>query len=484
MNHHRALFLVTLVAGCHCSACSVALGPGYTIEKQQIDVQFVPAPEPQLRLNAVYQLRNTGNQPLAALELRLPGRQRFRFVDPRARWDRQEVRLDPSPTNPRNNVLLFPKLWAVSTAHSLHLSVVYEPPEGEGETLSFSTDAFFLPAQGWSPELLPARGLLATGGSPPKNWDLFVRVPDGFLVHPSGRIKGRKLHSGEQIIHAVQQPGDGYPFLIAGKFKATQFHAADEIFNLWTRSPQNVNALREPGAALTRAIRAYESMFGVRPQGANQFWFVECPALRGCFTATTSNYAKLISGENTRATAEMASADTVMLDLSAGVPQIAAEAAPSLAASWLGYGENPGYFEQVPPLSALPAFAAFRAREAVEGTSARAQTIRRLLQEVPAVSTPGADEDTVLRAKSVLFFYGLQDHYGEKAFGSALRHILEARRGTTFDLDDLISALEQEAHQNAAEFVRLWMKHPGVPADFRARYESPSARLLNSKETP
>jgi aminopeptidase N len=61
--------------------------------------------------------------------------------------------------------------------------------------------------------------------------------------------------------------------------------------------------------------------------------------------------------------------------------------------------------------------------------------------------------------------------------------MLEARRGGGFDLDDLIAAFEQETHQNVAQFVRLWMKHPGVPADFRARYEGPAASALTLKET-
>jgi len=35
----------------------------------------------------------------------------------------------------------------------------------------------------------------------------------------------------------------------------------------------------------------------------------------------------------------------------------------------------------------------------------------------------------------------------------------------------LIAAFDQETHQSAAEFVRLWMKRPGVPEEFRARYQ-------------
>jgi hypothetical protein len=172
-----------------------------------------------------------------------------------------------------------------------------------------------------------------------------------------------------------------------------------------------------------------------------------------------------------------------MVDRTGGALEIAA-AAPSLAASWLGYGQNPGFFEQAPPLSALPAFAASRGREAVEGPRVRAQIVRRLLRVIPADPEPRQPEvDDVLRAKSLLFFYGLQDRYGQPVFSAALSHMLEARRGGGFDLDDLIAAFEQETHQNVAQFVRLWMKHSGVPADFRARYEGPAASALTLKET-
>jgi aminopeptidase N len=69
----------------------------------------------------------------------------------------------------------------------------------------------------------------------------------------------------------------------------------------------------------------------------------------------------------------------------------------------------------------------------------------------------------------------LQDRYGEDAFDKALTRMLDARRGGGFNLDDLIAAFEQQVHQNVAEFVRHWMKRPGVPEDFRARYESAPA---------
>jgi hypothetical protein len=460
--------------------CTAAFGPGYTIVQQQITVQFVPSPQPVIRLEGIYQLKNTGNQPLTSLELRLPGR-RFRFSDPAAVWDKTAVNFTPSPDNPRNVVLNLPQPWTVSAKHTLRLTAEHQRPGPNENGLSFTPDAFFLPAQGWSPELLPARGIFATGGVPPKAWNLIVRIPGNFLVHTSGQTKKQSAknssNAAERTIHVKQTSQDGYPFIIAGHYIAGTLAAGQETVNLWTRSPQNPEALRQPSEALARTIQAYDATFGTRPKDSHQLWIVECPDLPGCFTGTTSNFVRLTSGENEKPSAEMASQDTAMVDLTGGAPEIAA-AAPSLASSWLGYGQNPGFFEQTPPLYALPAFAASRGREAVEGVQIRAQIIRRLLRVIPANSPAHQPEaDDVLRAKSVLFFYGLQDRYGQQVFSTALSHMLEARRGGGFDLDDLIAAFEQETHQNVAEFVRFWMKHAGVPQDFRVRYENPSASL-------
>jgi hypothetical protein len=173
----------------------------------------------------------------------------------------------------------------------------------------------------------------------------------------------------------------------------------------------------------------------------------------------------------------------LIVDLSRGLPKLAVAAAPSLASSWLGYAQNPGYFEQEPPLSALPAFAASVGQEAATGADSRVETIRRALQLIPEKAAAHRPEDTtVMRAKSLLFFYALQDRYGREVFRKAISHMLYARRERGFELSDLIAALDQESHQSAAEFVRLWMKRPGVPEEFRARYKETAAATAKARE--
>src|SRR5271156_4928433 len=101
------LFLAALAAALCAAACTAAFGPGYTIEKQEMEVRFTADSQPVIHIDSAYRLRNDGNQPLDSIELRLPGRQRFNFTDPHAAWDGHSLSIETSPDNPRNVLLNF-----------------------------------------------------------------------------------------------------------------------------------------------------------------------------------------------------------------------------------------------------------------------------------------------------------------------------------------------------------------------------------------
>jgi hypothetical protein len=486
---HSRFLLASLhaAAALWVTSCVAPLGPGYTIEKQQIHVQFVPVPAPRIRIEADYQLKNIGNQPLTELEMRLPVRRRFHYGEARATWDGAALAITSSAENPRNSLASFSQTWTVSARHTLHFSYEFAPAEPSETALGFAEDAFFLPAQGWSPELLPARGTFATGGVPPKKWELSARVPAGFLIHMSGAQVKTSRKGEEWTVRATQGVQDQHPFLIAGRYASAEIDTRNEKVFLWTRKPQNVASLGPVSDALGRTIQVYNSEFGNRSKESFPTWIVECPVAAGCFTNLNGPVGRLLEeeGEGEEPTsAEMVSLDTMVVDLSVGTPKVAAAVAPSLASSWLDYAQNPGFYGQEPPLSAFPAFAAAIGREAAEGADLRSETIRRVLRLIPEKSAAHHLEDrTVLRAKSFLFFYALQDRYGREVFRNSVRHMLYARRERGLELSDLIAAFEQETHQNVAEFVRLWMKRPGVPDEFRARYGETAAAPQPSKET-
>jgi len=87
---------------------------------------------------------------------------------------------------------------------------------------------------------------------------------------------------------------------------------------------------------------AYESAFGARSKDTYTTWIVECPITAGCFTNLNATTAELLGEEKEPLSAETVSPDTLMVDLSGGMPKLVAAATPSLAASWLGYAHNPG----------------------------------------------------------------------------------------------------------------------------------------------
>ncbi|HET9994676.1 MAG TPA: hypothetical protein VFQ18_04665, partial [Candidatus Acidoferrum sp.] len=268
----------------------------------------------------------------------------------------------------------------------------------------------------------------------------------------------------------MQRREDHYPFVVAGLYKESPLDADKEKVFLWTRPQQDAAQLHQSADALVRAIKAYDATFGSRGQNSSPLWLVECPIVAGCFATADSSYANLLSAKPGEVSSELAANDTSMIDFSGGPSELAV-AAPSLAASWLGYGKNPGFYQQQPPLSALPAFASALGQEAIGGPSVRTETIRRALRMIPSSAEAHTlENDDVLRAKSFLFFYALQERFGRDVFSRAISHMLSARRERGFNLSDLIAAVEQESNQNVAQFVRLWMKHPGVPEEFRERY--------------
>jgi len=486
-------FLFFVASWSFVAGCTSSLGPGYIINKQDIDVHFDPGPPPHIAIKSSYELTNNGTHPLSVLELRLPGKRRFKSSNIELTWDGQALNTEPSPDNPRNALLKLPHPWTLSGRHSLHIAMDLETPgPGESSFLGFTPDAFFLPAHGWAPELLPARGIFATGGVPPDKWNLTLHVPNGFVVHTSGdKIKTSK-HGEETTVQARQRIVDIYPYVIAGRYVSKQIGSDRQKIYLWTRKQQDPGDIRAVSDSLIKTLGNYNLVFGARSvaeppagflgrhhkpgQNGLPLWLAECPVTPGCFTERNPLNAQVLGTKDEVRSGEMITLDSAVIDPGPGLKKMALATAPALAASWLGYGQNPGFFEQNPPLSAFPLFAAAVGDEALNGAAARMETIRRALALVPKNISPSAKEDhATLQAKSFLFFYALQDRYGQETFRKAVRHMLDSRRNSGFNLDDLIAAFDQEAHGNTAAFVRLWMKHPGVPVDFRAKYENISA---------
>jgi hypothetical protein len=483
------LFSYTLlfVAVCGLAGCAASLGPGYIVEKQEIHVSFLPQAEPHVHVVAEYHLKNTGIRELDSLDVHLPGR-RFRPAEFTILWDGAELPLETSVANARDTILRFPKTWPMGDTRTLQFAYDLRSATAQEGALGFSPDAFDLPAEGWTPALPQARGPFGFGGVPPNKWELVVRLPNGFLIHASGGKEKHSRQNAEMEFRFEQTAADLNPFVVAGRYRETHPNLpGNRQLRVWSRTDVSRAQLQQATEALSKTLATYDSLFATRDKSRSALWIVECPENAGCFSQRTSAYGALLHGESSSDSAEMISRDTILFDPRAASARPEALTGPAMASGWLGYGQNPGFYEQQPPMSALPAFAAALALEVSTGTQVRDQIIRRALAEIPVHASPESNNDPgVSRAKSFLLFYALRDRVGDDRFQKAMRHMLFARRKRGFDLSDLVSAVEEQTHQEVGSFVRQWIKRPGVPDDFRARYAQSTARqeIIAQEATP
>jgi hypothetical protein len=462
-------------AACCLAGCTASLGPGYIVQKQEIQVSFLPQPEPHVHVVAEYHLKNTGIRELDSLDVHLPSR-RFRPTDYTILWEGAELPLAPSTANARDTLLRFPKPWSVDASRTIQFSYDLHAAAAREGSLGFSADAFDLPAEGWAPALPQARGPFGFGGVPPNKWQLVVRVPNGFLVHASGGKQKQSAKNADMEFHFEQTAEDLNPFVVAGRYRETrQDLPGNQKLRIWSRTA--VSSTQRQAESLLKTLAVYDSLFATRDKARPPLWIVECPENAGCLSQRSTVYSSLLYGTASADSAELISRDTVLIDPRAGLLKSEALAGPALASGWLGYGQNPGFYEQQPPMSALPAFAAALALERASGVQVREQIIRRALAQIPVRASPQSNSDSeVSRAKSLLLFYALRQRIGDDAFQKAIEHMLYARRQRGFDLSDFISALEEESHQDIGPFVRRWIKRPGVPDEFRATYSQSSAK--------
>jgi len=154
-----------------------------------------------------------------------------------------------------------------------------------------------------------------------------------------------------------------------------------------------------------------------------------------------------------------------------------------LARTWFGWHVRPRPEADLLLGRGMALFAVVLAAEARGGTALRQQEIVRLITAYDGLG-PAADEKQgfgppvgyrreELAAKSykgALFLVSLENIAGKEKFYRAVRRLLTDMAGQEIGSGELRSAVEAEAGQNLADVFHTWLDHPGIPAEFRARY--------------
>jgi hypothetical protein len=468
---------VAALAAYVASGCAVALGPGYTVEKQRIEVTYRAETPGQVAVRAWYELKNTGTKPLERIDVDPPTEDLFAPQDLRIEW-RGKAMNEASAKDEEGHIRV-PLGASWSVQESGEFVVAYNLNIGPEEANPDSSHgrAFFLGSAGWYPLLLPAQGAFATGGTPPLKWDLAVSVPEGFRVHASGDTRARK-RSDEKIAGEifVQQPGTTFdPFVEAGPFMEQQVNSSAGPVVLWTAEPVSARRANEIAKRVGADVSFFRTEFGAPAPGKKTTWIIGCHSDRPA--------ASVGAGHTEPNCPAAPNSAVVSSDFFADAEQHKSmeNVDMQLAATWLQFPPERGHYSAMFPLSAIENYAVF-SLDSSQNPSSRDGAVRDLLQRVaavpdaqkPLITVDEKDPATVVergRLQSELFFIALEDRCGAENLHRGIARASRLLRGQSWSLPDLRSAVEAECGGPILEsFFREWMHGMGVPEEFRARY--------------
>jgi hypothetical protein len=460
MARQNLLATLAMCAGL-LSGCAVALGPGYRVEKQQVEVRWTGAET--LEVRGIYQLKNTGTEPMDYIEAVLPEEARRSGLQV---WlDQSPVSLEPAAElAPEGTVRIpFRPAWEKKRKASLVIEYALRGAVADAG----ATPSVYLETRGWYPDLRSKDGLFAFGGEPPKKWDLRITVPREFLVHASGEAKGKKRRDA-LLEHRFQQRGrDFRPFVVAGRYQEQRISHVI----LWTLQPRPEMAVRRLGEGVARTTQEYQAAFG-KPLEFQSVMVVELPS------RATEKAAKSFPGGVFFASDQQ--------DRLLGDPEEVLRALDEhLTYTWFYHTVTATpeaqllFYEGLPPYGAS---IAAEARGAAAYRSALASGRLGLYEDAGGEkkepqfflneSESSRERIAFARAKAPLFFLALEDRYGKQATRRALARLVESLRGQKFNTNDLRVAIQIETGEDPAEFFRQWLNQPGIPEEFRKKYKT------------
>lgn len=475
----RPLVAAALLAGLFLTGCAVPLGPGFRLRARQMVLGEAPAPSAApVRVRVAERMENTGNRPLAYLDVTLPaaiaaGRSNLtiridgRTVPPVAVRDAPgaplRVRFDPP--------------WPPRQAREVVLEYDLATDPGRGGVAAVTPDGFYLADPLALPFWLTPVGVFASGEVLSRDERFELSLPADFRVVASGRQQRRRSPDG-RFLYRFRTSGRELPsFVIAGRYEQQIVITPRSNVVFWTFQPLDPHAAQMAAERLSASADTFARLFGPLP-GPTPLRVVETPASLLTFEASGQDLSAASFPQG------------VLLGPRAFAQGIASEpvlrlAEAELVRTWFGWRVplRPEMETLLGP--GLGLFAVALAAEARGGQEARRLEIVRLLAAYDRARVPGG-EGSLLRSpaestpqqsaanayKAALFLAALDDLAGQQNFESAVRRLQDAMagRGLSLSLDDLRSSLELSAGAEMADVFRLWLNRPGVPDDFRARY--------------
>ncbi len=342
----------------------------------------------------------------------------------------------------------------------------YELAQNPGSTEAFAApDAFYLANRNALPRWLPPAGFFVTADSQARREEFDVAAPSAFRVTAAGREQ-HPTQQGELTIHHFRISKGDFPlFVVAGRYQETPIPTEHGDVVFWTLHPLDAQTAQRAAERLAGTVATYEKEFGPASKVRSPIRIVEIPdesaPASDDIQAASFPYGVLLSQ---RAFAKGIGEDSVL-----------ASAEDALARTWFAWAAQPAPEDRVLLGRGAGLFAVVMAAEARGGETARRDAIGGLLagydqyQATESIAiTKGAPPSHGYKA--ALFWVALEDQSGAEPLQRATRGMLQDLAGKEITAADFRAALESETGHDLADIFHTWIDHPGLPADFRARY--------------
>jgi hypothetical protein len=484
-SRSRIFFGIVLGACTFLAAgCVHPLGPGYQFADRQAEILVSRAAPGRIHFHVADELENSGDRPLRSLEVRLLegpvfGEQNLRVVIEGAEVSAQRS----STTDVRAMRAPFDPPWPQNEKRKVVTEWDLVPESSSRGTIVAAPGGFFIADETALPLWQTPNGVFARGGTNPDKELLTVFAPPDFRVLAPGKAL-KRTPDGNYVAQRflIDPENDFLPYVVAGRYQEKVIQSRQGEVQFWTFRPVDGPAAQTAAERLSSSMKAFTEYFGPASKGKAAVRMVEAPAELPAEFSALGDPGGVSFPEG------------ALLDSRAFEQGIASEAflqlaEYELARTWLGWRVRPRPEAQILMGRGVGLFGLVIAAEGRgEGQrrgmvaslmdrydEARAAAPDKQLMEPPAGYSRAERISTGYRA--ALFFVALEDACGRDNLRAAFRDILRARAGSDTGYEELRAAAESASGKDLAEMFRAWLVQPGIPDDFRARYQKVSNAL-------
>ena len=361
-----------------------------------------------------------------------------------------------------------------------------QPEVSPRGTIVASANGFFIADETAFPLWQTPSAAFARGGTDPDKELLTVYCPPDFRVLAPGKPL-KRVPDGHQVARrfSIDPQKDFMTYVVAGRYRESVIQPPQGRVQFWTFGALDAAAAQTAAARLSASMKTLTEFFGPAPKIKSGVRIVEAPSeLPAEFGAPgDAGGASFPAGAllDSRAFAKGIAGEEVLL-----------LAEYELSRTWFGWRVRPRPEAQILMGRGVGLFGLVLAAEG-RGPGERERMVASLMNRYDETRAAAPDKRlmetpfTYSRAERIstgyrgaLFFVALEDLCGHESLKTAFRDVIRARAASDTGYEEFRAALETASRKDLAEMFRAWLVQPGIPEEFRARYQkASSARLGN-----